>query len=119
MYDYHRSYEIDRTHMKMLVTLNLNGYKLTNASLDSNDNSSSAATIKMVKDLETKVYPHITNYTYREIFEEFYDLINDTGALKLLKGSSGVIINGINPNSTFPGGTIADFIHEAITFRTR
>lgn len=28
MYDYHRSYEIDKTHMKMLVPLNLNGSKL-------------------------------------------------------------------------------------------
>lgn len=46
----------------------------------------------MVKDLEIKVYPYITNYAYREIFEEFYDLI-DTTQFNLIDGASGIVIN--------------------------
>ena len=38
------------------VDLDMNQKKLTNVSLDTNDNNS-AATVRMVKDLEIKVYP--------------------------------------------------------------
>ena len=65
-------------------------------SLDTNDNNS-AATVRMVKDLEIKVYPYINNYAYREIFEEFYDLI-DTTQFNLIDGTSDIVINKINPN---------------------
>ena len=57
-------------------------------SLDTNDNNSTA-TVRMVKDLDIKVYPYITNYAYREIFGEFYDLI-DTTQFNLIDGASSL-----------------------------
>ena len=45
--------------------------------------NNSAATVKMVKDLETKLSPHTTNNAYREIFEEFYDL-SDASIYKII-----------------------------------
>lgn len=39
----------------------MNQKKLTKIQVDTNDNNS-AATVKMVKDLETKVYPHTTRF---------------------------------------------------------
>lgn len=65
------------------VCLDRNQKKLTNVSLDTNSNNS-AATVRMVKDLEIKVYPYITSYAYRDIFEEFYDLIDTTLAPQVL-----------------------------------
>ena len=49
-------------------------------SLDTNDNNSAAT---------AKVYPYITNYAYREIFEDFYDLI-DTTQFNLIDGASSL-----------------------------
>ena len=57
-------------------------------SLDTNDNNS-AAKVRMAKDLEIKVYPYITNYAYREIFEDFYDSI-DTTQFNLIDGASSL-----------------------------
>ena len=51
--------------------IDLNTYP--NIAVDKTKNNS-AATVKMVKDLETKLSPYTTNNVYREIFEEFYDL---------------------------------------------
>ena len=59
--DYHRSYEIDKTQMKILVPLNLNSNKLPNVTLDTSYNNS-AATVRYVKDLEAKVYPYTNNH---------------------------------------------------------
>ena len=72
LYDYHRSYEIDKTQMKMLVPLNLNGNKLTNVSLDTNYNNS-VATVEYVKDLEAKLYPYTNNHVCREMFDIVID----------------------------------------------
>ena len=51
----------------------MNRKKILNIAPDRTKNNS-AATVKMVKDLETKLSPHTKNNAYREIFEEFYDL---------------------------------------------
>ena len=66
-YDYHTAFDIKPTKAFYNVDLDMNQKKLTNVSLDTNDNNS-AATVRMVKDLEIKEYPYITNYAYREIF---------------------------------------------------
>ena len=44
--------------------------------------NNSAATVKMVKDLETKIAPYKKNNVYREIFEEFHDF-SDASNYKL------------------------------------
>lgn len=48
----------------MNVDLDMNNKKLTNVWLDTKD-VSSAATVKIDKDLETKVHPHTNNRIYR------------------------------------------------------
>ena len=53
----------------------MNRKKILNIAPDRTKNNS-AATAKMVKDLETKLSPHTKNNAYREIFEEFYDFRN-------------------------------------------
>ena len=55
--------------------------------------NNSAATVKMVKDLETKIAPCKKNNVYREIFEEFYDF-SDASNYKLTLGASGITFTG-------------------------
>ena len=70
----------------MNVDLDMNNKKLTNVWLDTKD-VSSAATVKVDKDLETKVHPpHTNNRIYREIFGDFYDLTSDADKFKLTLG---------------------------------
>ena len=69
----------------MNVDLDMNNKKLINALLDTKD-VSSAATVKMDKDLETKVHPYTNNRIYREIFGDFYDLTSDADKFKLTLG---------------------------------
>ena len=57
--------------------------------------NNSAGTVKMVKDLETKIAPYKTNNVYREIFEEFYDF-SDASNYKLTLGAVGITFTGIN-----------------------
>ena len=70
-------------------------------------NNNSAATVKMVKDLEAKLSPHTKNNAYREIFEEFYDL-SDAGIYKVIEGPSGIIFGGLSPNISFSNMNIAN-----------
>ena len=62
--------------------------------------NNSAATVKMVKDLETKLSPYTINNVYREIFKEFYDL-SDASIYKLQTRPSGVVFIGLLPNVYF------------------
>ena len=73
-YDYHTAFDIKPTEVVYNVDLDMNRKKLKilNIAPDRNLNNS-AATVKMVKDLETKLSPYTKNNVYREIFEEFYD----------------------------------------------
>ena len=50
----------------------MNRKKILNIAPDETKNNS-VATVKMVKDLKTKLSPHTKNNAYRKIFEEFYD----------------------------------------------
>ena len=83
----------------------MNRKKILNIALDKN-RSNSAATVKMVSDLETKLGPYTKNNMYREIFEEFCDF-SDSSDYKLTLGVSGITFTGISPNIRFPQINIA------------
>ena len=99
-YDYHTAFDIKPTEVVCNVDLDMNRKKILNIVPDRTKNNS-AATVKMVKDLETKLSPHTTNNAYREIFEEFYDL-SDASNYKIIIGISGIMISGILPHIYFP-----------------
>ena len=105
-YDYHTAFDIKPTEVVYNVDLDMNRKKILNIVLDKTKNNS-AATVKMVKDLETKLSPHTTNNVYREIFEEFYDL-SDASNYKIIIGVSGIMVSGILPNIYFPRMDIAN-----------
>ena len=65
----------------------MNRKKILNIVPDKAKNNS-APTVKMVKDLETKLSLYTTNNVYREMFEEFYDL-SDAGIYKIQTRPSG------------------------------
>ena len=71
-YDYHTAFDIQPTKVFYNVDLNMNRTKILNIALDKN-RSNSAATVKMVSDLETKLGPYTKNSVCREMFEEFCD----------------------------------------------
>ena len=79
---------------------------MLNIALDQN-RSYSVATVKMVKDLETKLGPYRKNNVYREMFEVFYDF-SDASNYKVTLGASGITFTGINPNITFPQMNVAN-----------
>lgn len=114
-YDFHTAFDIKPTKVIMNVDLDMNNKKLTNVSLDTND-VNNAATVKMDKDLETKVHPHTNNRIYREIFGDFYDLTSDADKFKLTLGSSGITFSEINPNLTYPQRTITDVDFDGLRF---
>ncbi|MCG8405433.1 MAG: hypothetical protein MI923_09570 [Phycisphaerales bacterium] len=104
-YDYHTACDITPTRVVYNVDLDMNRKKILNITPDKSRNNS-AATVKMVKDLEAKLGPHTKN-VYREIFEEFYDF-SDVSNYNLTLGASGITFTGINPNITFPQMNIAN-----------
>ena len=66
-YDYHTAFDIKPTEVVSNVNLDMNRKKILNIAPGRTKNNS-AATIKLVKDLETKLSPHTKNNAYREIF---------------------------------------------------
>ena len=84
----------------------MNRKKILNIAPDRTKNNS-AATVKMVKDLETKLSPHTKNNAYRKIFEEFYDL-SDASIYKIQTRPSGVVFIGLLPNIHFSNLNIAN-----------
>ena len=107
-YDHHTAFDIKPTEVVYNVDLDMNRKKILNIAPDRTKNNS-AATAKMVKDLETKLSPHTKNNAYREIFEEFYDFRN-AGISKIVdRGQpSGIVINGLLPNIHFTNMNIAN-----------
>ena len=67
---YHTAFDIKPTDVVYNVDLDMNRKKILNITPDTTKNNS-AATVKMVKDLEKKLSPHTKNNVYKEIFEEF------------------------------------------------
>ena len=107
-YDYHTAFDIKPREVVYNVDLDMNRKKVLNIDPDRTRNNS-AATVKMVKDLETKLSPHTTNNAYREIFEEFYDF-SDASIYKIIhRGQpSGIVINGLLPSIHFTNMNIAN-----------
>ena len=107
-YDYHTVFDIKPTEGVYNVELDMDRKKILNIAPDRTRNNS-AATVKMVKDLETKLSPHTTNNEYREIFEEFYDF-SDASIYRIVVAGqpSGIIINGLLPNIYFTNMNIAN-----------
>ena len=69
-YDYHTAFDIKPTEVVYNVDLDMNRKKILIIAPDKTRNNS-AATVKMVKDLEAKLGPHAKNNAHREKFEEF------------------------------------------------
>ena len=105
-YDYHTAFDIKPTEVVYNVDLGMNRKKILNIAPDKTKNNS-AATVEIVKDLETKLSPHTKNNVYREICEEFYDL-SDASNYKITIGVSGIMVSGIQPNICFPRMEIAN-----------
>ena len=108
VYDYHNSFDIKPTQVVYNVDINANNKRILNIALDKNQNTS-AATVGMVKEL----IPFTTNYVYRQYFEEFYDF-TDANIYGLNKTSSGVVINSLHPNITFPNKHLVDIRKEGL-----
>ena len=89
-YDYHTAFDIKPTEVVYNVDLDMNRKKILNIVPDKTRNNS-AATVKMAKDLETKLDPHTKNYEHRFIFEIFHDL-SDTVLYNISSGPSGIIL---------------------------
>ena len=106
VYDYHTAFDIQPTKVVYNVDLDMNRKKLLNIAPDKTKNNS-AATVKMVKDLEAKLSPHTTNNAYRKIFEEFYDF-GEASNYRIVKGPSGIEFTGLSPNITCPRTGIAN-----------
>ena len=106
-HDYHTGFDIQPTKVVYNVGLDMNRKKILNIVPDKSRNHS-AATVKTVNDLGTKIAPYKKNNVYREIVEEFYDF-SDASNYKLTLGASGITFTGINPNITFPQMNIAIF----------
>ena len=105
-YDYHAAFDIKPTEVVYNVDLDMNRKKILNIVPDKTTNNS-AATVKMVKDLETKLSPYTKHNVYREIFEEFYDL-SDASIYKLQTRPSGIVFIGLLPNIYFTHMYIVD-----------
>ena len=113
-YDFHTAFDTQPTKVVYNVDLNMNRKKILNTALDTN-RSNSAATVKMVTDLESKLGPYTKNKAYREIFGHFYDF-SDSSNYKLTTGVSGVTFTGINPNTSFPQKTISNIVQGGMKF---
>ena len=117
LYDYHTAFDIKLTEVSYNVDLDMNRKKILNITLDKGRNNS-AATVKMVKDLEAKLGRYTNSNVYREILEHCYDL-SDASNYKLTLGSSGITFTGINPNLTFPQRTITHVQKEGLRFQNQ
>ena len=107
-YDYHTAFDIKPTEVVYNVDLDMNRKTILNTAPDRTKNNS-AATVKMVKDLETKLSPHTENNAYQKIFEEFYDFSN-AGNYKIVdRGQpSGIVMNSLLPNMHFTNMNVAN-----------
>ena len=114
-YDYHTAFDIKPTEVVCNVDLDMNRKKILNIVPDRTKNNS-AATVKMVKDLETKLSPYTKNNAYKEIFEEFYDL-SDASNYKIIIGISGIMVSGIQPNIYFPRMDVANIWEGGLTIK--
>ena len=96
----------------------MNRKKILNITPDRTKNNS-AATVKMVKDLETKLSPHTINYEHRSFLEIFYDL-SESVLYDISSGPSGIIITSLSPHITFSSNmNIADIEKGRLRLRNK
>ena len=111
VYDYHTAFDIKPTQVVYNVDVNANNKRILNIALDKGQDTS-AATVGMVKEL----IPFTTNHVYRQYFKEFYDF-TDANIYGLSKTSSGVVINSLHPNITFPNKHLVDIIKDGLNIK--
>ena len=80
--------------MQMQTNINVNNHKITNLNKGINDTD---AVNKLQLD---SVSFYTNNQTYREIFNEFYDLV-ETSRFNVNTNSNGLVIQGVKPNLFF------------------
>ena len=102
VYDYHTAFDVKPTQVVYNVDINANNKRILNIALDKGQDTS-AATVGMVKEL----IPFTTNHVYRQYFKEFYDF-TDANIYGINKSSSGVVINSLHPNISFPNKHLVD-----------
>ena len=91
---YVRMFEYKNGDMQMQTNINVNNHKITNLNKGINDTD---AVNKLQLD---SVSFHTNNQTYREIFNEFYDLV-ETSRFNVNTNSYGLVILGVKPNLFF------------------
>ena len=87
-------FEYKNGDMQMQTNINVNNHKITNLNKGINDTD---AVNKLQLD---SVSFHTNNQTYREIFNEFYDLV-ETSRFNVNTNSYGLVILGVKPNLFF------------------
>ena len=91
---YVQMFEYKNGDMQMQTNINVNNHKITNLNKGINDTD---AVNKLQLD---SVSLHTNNQTYREIFNEFYDLV-ETSRFNVNTNSNGLVILGVKPNLFF------------------
>ena len=91
---YVQMFEYKNGDMQMQTNININNHKITNLNKGINDTD---AVNKLQLD---SVSLHTNNQTYREIFNEFYDLV-ETSRFNVNTNSNGLVILGVKPNLFF------------------
>ena len=91
---YVQMFEYKNGDMQMQTNINVNNHKITNLNKGINDTD---AVNKLQLD---SVNFHTNNQTYREIFNEFYDLV-ETSRFNVNTNSYGLVILGVKPNLFF------------------
>ena len=91
---YVQMFKYENGDMQMQTNINVNNHKITNLNKGINDTD---AVNKLQLD---SVSFHTNNQTYREIFNEFYDLV-ETSRFNVNTNSYGLVILGVKPNLFF------------------
>ena len=91
---YVQMFKYENGDMQMQTNINVNNHKITNLNKGINDTD---AVNKLQLD---SVNFHTNNQTYREIFNEFYDLV-ETSRFNVNTNSYGLVILGVKPNLFF------------------
>ena len=91
---YVQMFQYKNGDMQMQTNINVNNHKITNLNKGINDTD---AVNKLQLD---SVSVHTNNQTYREIFNEFYDLV-ETIHFNVNTNSYGLVILGVKPNLFF------------------
>ena len=91
---YVQMFEYKNGDMQMQTNINVNNHKITNLNKGINDTD---AVNKLQLD---SVSFYTNNQTYRDIFNEFYDLV-ETSRFNVNTNSNGLVIRGVKPNLFF------------------